>query len=47
MSVCRSYAGCGKYPVKLCLTTGKGHAAQETISVPGSWDLFKMSLPPR
>jgi poly(3-hydroxybutyrate) depolymerase len=45
MKVCRSYAGCGRFPVELCLTTGVGHAAQESLSMPGMWNLFKMSLP--
>jgi poly(3-hydroxybutyrate) depolymerase len=45
MNVCRAYAGCGRFPVKLCLSKGRGHSAQENISMPGFWDLFKMSLP--
>jgi len=44
-AVCRAYAGCGTLPVELCLTTGKGHAAQETLSMPGFWQLFQQSLP--
>ena len=44
-SVCRAYAGCGANPVKLCLTSGKGHAAQESLSMPGFWQLFGESLP--
>jgi poly(3-hydroxybutyrate) depolymerase len=44
-SVCRSYSGCGARPVRLCLTTGKGHAAQEQLSFPGFWQLFKQSFP--
>ena len=44
-SVCRAYAGCGRFPVELCLTSGKGHAAQESLSMPGFWSLFQQSLP--
>ena len=44
-AVCRSYAGCGRFPVELCLTDGKGHAAQETLSLPGFWQMFQQSLP--
>lgn len=44
-SVCRSYAGCGVNPVKLCLTNGKGHAVQEQLSMPGFWQLFQTTLP--
>lgn len=45
MAVCREYSNCGKNPVKLCLTDGKGHAAQENLSMPGFWELFQRSLP--
>ena len=44
-SVCRSYAGCGRNPVRLCLTRGKGHSGQESLSFPGFWQLFGQSLP--
>jgi hypothetical protein len=44
-SVCRTYAGCGRFPVELCLTMGKGHSAQESLSMPGFWQLFQQSLP--
>jgi poly(3-hydroxybutyrate) depolymerase len=44
-AVCRTYTGCGRFPVELCLTDGKGHAAQETLSMPGFWQLFRQSLP--
>lgn len=44
-AVCRAYAGCGRFPVELCLTDGKGHAAQETLSMPGFWQMFQQSLP--
>jgi hypothetical protein len=44
-TVCREYAGCGDNPVELCLTSGKGHAAQETLSMPGFWQMFEQSLP--
>ena len=44
-AVCRSYPGCGRFPVELCLTDGKGHAAQETLSLPGFWQMFQQSLP--
>lgn len=43
-AVCRAYAGCGDFPVELCLTSGKGHAAQETLSMPGFWQSFQRSL---
>jgi polyhydroxybutyrate depolymerase len=39
-SVCREYAGCGDFPVKLCLTAEEGHSDQTTISVPGFWSFF-------
>jgi poly(3-hydroxybutyrate) depolymerase len=44
-AVCRAYADCGRFPVKLCLTSGKGHSAQESLSFPGFWQLFQQSLP--
>jgi hypothetical protein len=44
-AVCRAYADCGRFPVKLCLTTGKGHSAQDGLSWPGFWQLFQQSLP--
>jgi poly(3-hydroxybutyrate) depolymerase len=44
-AVCRAYAGCGRFPVELCLTTGKGHSAQDALSWPGFWQLFQQSLP--
>ena len=44
-SVCRAYADCGRFPVKLCLTSGKGHSAQDALSWPGFWQLFQQSLP--
>jgi polyhydroxybutyrate depolymerase len=44
-SVCRSYAGCGDYPVKLCLTDGQGHSDQTSLSVPGFWAFFSQFLP--
>jgi len=44
-AVCRSYAGCGRFPVELCLTDGAGHAAQEPLSLPGFWQMFQQSLP--
>lgn len=43
-SVCRSYAGCGAYPVELCLTNGQGHSDQTNISVPGFWAFFSQFL---
>ncbi len=43
-SVCHACAGCGRFPVELCLTPGKGHAAQEPLSMPGFWQLFRQSL---
>lgn len=46
-AVCREYSNCGANPVKLCLTDGKGHAAQENLSMPGFWELFQQSLPPQ
>lgn len=45
MAVCRDYAGCGENPVKLCLSTGKGHSDQTDISVPGFWAFFSQFLP--
>ena len=44
-SVCRAYSDCGRFPVKLCLTAGNGHSAQEALSMPGFWELFQQSLP--
>jgi len=44
-SVCRAYSNCGKNPVELCLTTGKGHDAQQDLSMPGFWQMFQQSLP--
>lgn len=44
-AVCRQYSDCGRFPVELCLTSGKGHAAQEGLSMPGFWKLFQQSLP--
>lgn len=44
-AVCRQYSNCGRFPVELCLTSGKGHAAQESLSMPGFWALFQQSLP--
>jgi poly(3-hydroxybutyrate) depolymerase len=43
-SVCRSYAGCGDYPVELCLTEGQGHSDQTSLSVPGFWAFFSQFL---
>lgn len=45
MAVCRAYSDCGRFPVKLCLTSGKGHSAQESLAMPGFWQLFQESLP--
>jgi polyhydroxybutyrate depolymerase len=45
MAVCRAYGDCGRFPVKLCLTSGKGHSAQESLAMPGFWQLFQESLP--
>lgn len=44
-SVCRQYSNCGNNPVKLCLTNGKGHDPQQSLSMPGFWELFQQSLP--
>jgi poly(3-hydroxybutyrate) depolymerase len=44
-AVCRSYSACGRNPVRLCLTKGKGHSAQDSLSFPGFWQLFKQTLP--
>jgi hypothetical protein len=44
-NVCRAFAGCGDYPVQLCLTADKGHVDQATISVPGFWSFFSQFLP--
>jgi hypothetical protein len=44
-AVCRSYSACGRNPVRLCLTKGKGHSAQDGLSFPGFWQLFKQTLP--
>jgi poly(3-hydroxybutyrate) depolymerase len=44
-SVCRAYADCGPFPVKLCLTSGLGHSSQEGLAFPGFWQLFQQSLP--
>jgi len=44
-SVCRAYSDCGPHPVELCLTTGKGHDAQQDLSMPGFWQMFQQSLP--
>lgn len=45
LAVCRAYAGGGQNPVKLCLTSGKGHDPQQQLSMPGFWELFRQSLP--
>ncbi len=45
-TVCRDYAGCGDFPVKLCLTTGLGHSDQTNISVPGFWAFFNQFSAP-
>lgn len=44
-TLCRSYAGCGRNPVRLCLTHGIGHDPQTKLSMPGFWQLFKLTLP--
>jgi poly(3-hydroxybutyrate) depolymerase len=45
-ALCRSYAGCGEYPVELCLTNGQGHSDQSTLSVPGFWGFFSQFMSP-
>jgi poly(3-hydroxybutyrate) depolymerase len=44
-NLCRTYTGCGRNPVRLCLTHGIGHDPQQKLSMPGFWQLFKTSLP--
>jgi len=44
-NVCRTYTGCGRFSTGLCLTKGKGHDPQTSLSMPGFWQLFKATLP--
>jgi poly(3-hydroxybutyrate) depolymerase len=45
MELCREYAGCGDFPIRLCLTSGLGHSDQQPLAMPGFWQLISDTLP--